>query len=177
MARRGPPKKLDEQGLWEYALRVLGQRAHSSAEVKQKLARRAASIADVSAAMTKLREYGLTDDKKFSEAFASSRLDNHGLGRFRVLRELQSKRVARTVAETAVEKAFSGTDELNLVEQFLKRKYRNKDLFVFLREDKNLASAYRKLRVAGFSSSASLSVLKRYTSRAQEWTEPDEEEE
>ncbi len=175
MARFANPKKLDAEALWEYALRVLGQRAQSASEVKRKLARRASSYADVDAAMAKLREYGLTDDKKFSEAFASGRLQNQGLGRFRVLRDLASKRVARPVAENAVEKIFSGTDELDLIERFLQRKFRGKDLREFLKEEKNLASAYRRLRTAGFSSGGSFSVLKRYTNRAEEWSEPEEE--
>ena len=176
MARTGRPKKLDRDALWEYALRVLGQRARSAREVREKLSQRALSVADVNAAMAKLQEYGLTDDKKFSEAFAASRLQNQGFGRFRVLRDLQAKRVGRTVAETAVEKAFSGTDELGLIERFLERKYRGKNLAEFLKQEKNLASVYRRLRMAGFSSNGSLTILKRHTSRAEEWNETPEEE-
>ncbi len=145
-------------------MRALGQRAHSATELRQKLSRRAESPADVNAAMAKLREYGFADDQKFSEAFAASRLQNQGFGRFRVLRDLQSKRVAPAVAEDAVEKTFAGTDEPDLIQRFLERKYRGKDLAEFFKEEKNLASAYRRLRTAGFSSSGSLSVLKRYAS-------------
>ncbi len=176
MAARGKPKKLDADGLWEYALRVLGQRAHSAAELRQKLSRRAQSTTDVNAAMEKLGQYELTNDTKFSEAFASSRLQNQGFGRMRVLRDLRSKRVSSTVAEGAVEKTFTGTDELALIQRFLDRKYRGKNLVEFLKEEKNLASAYRRLRTAGFSSSGSFSILKRYTNSAQEWNEPAEEE-
>ncbi len=175
MAVRGKPKKLDSDALWEYALRILGQRAHSANEVKQKLSRRAASPEDVPAAMAKLREYGLADDKRFSEAFASSRLQNRGFGRFRVLRDLRSKQVGSTVAESAVEKTFAGTDERQLIEKYLERKYRGKDLSDFLREEKNLASAYRRLRTAGFSSGGSLSVLKRYAKEVPDWEAPEEE--
>jgi regulatory protein len=55
-----------------------------------------------------------------------------------------------------------------LIEAFLKRKYRGKDLGPLLKEEKNLASAFRRLRYAGFSSSESIRVLKRYASRAEE---------
>jgi len=175
MARFAQPKKLDAEGLWNYALRLLGQRAQSAAEVRRKLLSRASSPADADAAMTKLREYGFADDKQFSEAFASGRLRNQGFGRFRVLRDLASKRVARSVAENAVETVFSGTDEPKLIEQFLERKYRGKNLREFLKEEKNLAGAYRRLRTAGFSSGACFAVLKRYSGRAEEWTEAEEE--
>ncbi len=124
--------------------------------------------------MAKLREYGLTDDKKFSDAFASSRLANQGFGRFRVLRDLRAKQVASPVAEQAVAAAFTGTDEGELAEAFLLRKYRGKDLVAFLKEEKNLAAAYRRLRTAGFTSGSSLSILKKYSSRAEEISEVDE---
>jgi len=176
MAVRTKPKKLDENALWSYALRALGQRAHSSNELRQKLARRAQSPSDLNAALAKLREYGFLDDGKFSDAFAAARLQNRGFGRVRVLRELRSKRVAPSLAERAVEKAFSGTDEDELIQQFLARKYRGKNLAEFLAEEKNLAGAYRRLRTAGFSSGRVLTVLKQYTKKAEEWGEPEGQE-
>jgi regulatory protein len=162
MATRRKPKKLDSEGLWQYALRALGQRAQSASELKFKLSQRAVSSADVNATMQKLREYGLTDDRKFSESFAASRLQNQGFGKFRVLKELRSRRVAADLATKAVEKTFADTAEEQLIERFLEKKYRGKDLSTFLQEEKNLAGAYRRLRTAGFSSTTSLSVLKRY---------------
>jgi regulatory protein len=175
MANRAP-KKLSSEDLWEYALRVLGNRAHSSAELSKKLQRRAQSSLDVSSVMSKLREYGLADDKKFSESFASARLANSGLGRFRVLRELRAKQVSPKIAESAVSAAFAGTDEEGLAEKFLLRKYRGKDMATFLSEEKNLAGAYRRLRTGGFSAGATLSVLKRYSRRAEDFDEAEEAE-
>ena len=107
MATRSKPKKLDANGLWNYALRALGTRAHSVSELRQKLSRRADSPQAVSETMSKLSEYALTDDRKFSEALASARLQNQGFGRFRVLNELRSKRVAPSVAEKAINDASS----------------------------------------------------------------------
>jgi regulatory protein len=175
MAAPRKPKKLDAEQLWEYALRVLGQRAHSANEIRSKLLRRAEHAADVTAAMAKLREYGLADDTKFSEAFAASRLQNQGFGRFRVLRDLRSKRVDQSVAEAVVGKTFANTNEVELIQKYLDRKYRGKNLADFFKEQKNVASAYRRLRTAGFSSSGSLSVLNRYV-RGLEFPDQSEEE-
>jgi regulatory protein len=166
--------KLDEGGLWNYALRVLARKAYSAGEIRQKLSQRAASISDVPAVLTKLREYGFADDEKFSEAFAQSRLRNEGFGRSRVLRDLRTKRVSPKVAEQAIEKTFAGTSEAELIDNFLARKYRSKDLTVFLKEEKNLASAYRKLRLAGFTSNATLSALKRHAKHAADWEVEDD---
>ena len=171
------PKQLDPKGLWEYALRVLGRRAHSVGELRVKLARRAQKQADVGEVLNKLREYGLADDVTFSEAFASSRLQNSGFGRLRILRELRAKRVAPAVADKAVEKTFAGSEESELIERFLARKYRNTDLRDHLKDEKNLANAYRRLITAGFSGRISLSVLKRYASSERDWDEPPEEAE
>jgi regulatory protein len=176
MAARPKPKKLDENGLWSYALRALGQRAHSANELKRKLAQRAQSPTDLNAALAKLREYGFTDDARFSESFAAARLQNQGFGRSRVLRDLRSRRVAPSTAEQAIEKVFSGTDEQELIQQFLVRKYRGKNLAEFLAEEKNFAAVYRRLRTAGFRSSHVLSVLKRYWSKADEWVESEPED-
>jgi|KBSMisStaDraftv2_1062788.scaffolds.fasta_scaffold221135_3 regulatory protein len=174
MGIRNNPK-LDEKSLWEYALRTLSQRAHSAGEIRQKLVKRAQSVQDIDAVLAKLREYGMVDDRRFSEAFASARLQNDGFGRFRVLNDLRRKRIAPAIAETAVNTAFSGTDEPQLIEQFLKRKYRNIDLRQFLQEEKNLASAYRRLRTAGFGSGSAIAVLKRYSQRVEEFSEPAED--
>lgn len=169
MARRKIPEKLDETGLWDCALRLLTRRAYSSRELERKLTVRAASSSAVDTTMNKLREYGFVDDRKFSEAFAGSRLQNQGFGRLRVLQELRSRRVAPGTAAKAIEKVFADTDELRLIQNFLDRKYRGKDLAQFLQEEKNLASAYRRLRTAGFSSSGSITILKRYSRKADDW--------
>ena len=169
------PRKLDANRLWEYALRALAQRAHSVAEIRQKLARRALSPDLIAPTLEKLREYGLADDEKFSQSFASARLENQGFGRGRVLRDLRAKRVGSKTAEEAVAKVFAETDEAELINQFLARRYRGKNLREHLQHEKNLASAYRRLRTAGFSSSGSLAALKRFKTDLPEWEETEEE--
>jgi regulatory protein len=176
MAAHSRPKKLDAEGLWSYALHTLARKSHSVQELKRKLSGRAHSAADLNATLAKLREYGFADDRKFSEAFAVSRMQNQGFGRLRVLRDLRSKRVASTIAGQAVDRVFSGTDEQQLIQRFLERKYRGKNLSDFLAQEKNLVSAYRRLRTAGFRGDTSLAVLRRYTTRVEEWSDVEEEE-
>ncbi|HEY7209526.1 MAG TPA: regulatory protein RecX [Bryobacteraceae bacterium] len=175
MAARRGSRKLDSQALWDFALGALAGRAHSAAELKRKLMRRAELPSDVIATLSRLREYGLLDDQKFSDSYAAARLANQGFGKFRVLRDLRARQVAANIADKAVKAAFASTDERELAANFLLRKYRGKDLSEVLQDDKNFAAAYRRLRVAGFSSGAALDVLRRYNRRANEW-EPGEEE-
>lgn len=159
-----------------YALRSLGARALSSGELRQKLGLRAEHAADVDAVLGKLKEAGYLDDRRYAESFASARLENEGLGRARILRDLRQRRVAPALAEQAVKRAFRETDEIELIEAYLRRKLRGKDLGSWLADDKNLASAYRRLRYAGFSGGNSIRVLKRYAERAGELEEGPEPE-
>jgi regulatory protein len=156
------PKLLDQDALMNYAVRALGGRAHSLGEIREKLRRRCLRAEDAEAVIGRLKEAGYLNDRQFAESFATARLENEGLGKMRVLRDLRQRRVAPKLAEQVVEKTFESSDEVQLIENFLARKYRSKPLRQFLAEQKNLASAFRRLRYAGFSAGNSIRVLKRY---------------
>ncbi|MFB3778586.1 MAG: regulatory protein RecX [Bryobacteraceae bacterium] len=172
------PRRLGREALREYALRALGGRAHSVSELAEKLRRRAEREEDVKEVLAALKERGYLDDRAYARLFASARLENQGFGRARVLRDLRARRVAPAVAEQAVKAAYSGVDETALIEAFLKRKCRSVSLDTYLAEPKNMASAYRKLRLAGFTSAGVIRVLKRHSERAEdlESLEPEEPE-
>lgn len=156
------PRVLDEAGLLDYALKALGSRAQSTGDLRQKLRRRAERAQDVDTVIASLKEHGYLNDKKYAENYTAQRLENEGFGRARVLSDLRSKRVAPAVAQIAVDTAFAAIDEIALIEKFLERKYRRQPLKEVLADSKGVASAYRKLRVAGFSGSNALRVLKRF---------------
>jgi regulatory protein len=156
------PKLLQPDQLLNLALRALGGRAYSTGELREKLRKRAARAEDVDVVLAKLKQNGYLDDRRFAEHYAAARLENEGFGKMRVLRDLRQRRVAGNLAEQVAERTYKDTDETKLIEDFLKRKYRGKQLGAFLAEEKNLAGAYRRLRYAGFSSGASIRVLKRF---------------
>ena len=139
------------------------------------MGRRAAAKGDIDPIIMRLRELGALDDDRFAGTYAERRLENQGFGKQRVLRDLQHRKVPPGVAEKAVAKVFSGTDETQLIEDFLKRKFKSVDLRVYLNEQKHPASAFRKLRLAGFSANGSISVLRRYAAQADEIEETPEE--
>lgn len=169
--RDRPPKLLDAEALWDYALKLLSGRALSLSEARLRLSRKAQNTGDVDAVLAKLREYGYLNDAVFAQYFAAMRKENQGLGRNRVVRELRQRRVSSTVAEKAVAAAFEGSDEIGMIEQFLAKKFRNVDLREYLREKKQLAAAFRRLQYAGFSTSNSIRVLRRYADSADELEE------
>jgi regulatory protein len=164
MAKR-PPQPLDRDKLLNVALRALSGRAHSSGELREKLRRRAENNEDVDAVLAKLKESGYLNDRHFAESYAAARLQNQGLGKIRVLRDLRQRRVAPKLAEQVTEQTYEKTNEADLIEEFLRRKFRGKELGAFLSEEKNLAGAFRRLRYAGFSAGQSIRVLKRFASQ------------
>ena len=164
-----PRKKqpLDADGLLQYALRVLTGRALSAGELRRKLEARAGEPSHVRPVLERLREYGYLDDKRFAEAFSTARLENEGFGKMRVIRDLRRRQVAPGLARDAVERVFSETDETELIEEYLRRKFRSPALEEQLADPRKLAAAYRRLRMAGFSSANTIRVLKRHANKAE----------
>ncbi|HLI86156.1 MAG TPA: regulatory protein RecX [Bryobacteraceae bacterium] len=156
------PRLLDDDALWSYALRLLAGRAHSQGELREKLRRRAARASAVDEAMARLKEDGYLDDRKFAEGFAAARLASEKLGRGRVVRDLRLRRVAPALAEQTVAQVYRNVNEEALIEQWVRRKYRLTPPENLFREEKEMASAYRRLLHAGFRSGDILRVLKRF---------------
>jgi regulatory protein len=169
-----PSKLLDREGLMNYAARALTSRALSLNELRDRLKRRASRQEDVAEVVARLKEAGYLNDSKLASSFANWRRESQGLGKTRVMHDLMARRIAPAVAKQAVETAYSGIDEVALIESFLARKYRGKNLGELLGEQKNLASAFRRLRGAGFSAGNSIRVLKRYAAEADRLEEIDE---
>ena len=170
------PKTLDRDALMEYAGRALAARAQSVSELRTRLKRRAERVEDVEAVIAYLKESGYANDQRFAGSFADWRLENQGMGKARVMRDLMARRVAPAVAKAAVEAAYKDSDEGALIEAFLVRKYRGKDLGALLKDPNELASAYRKLRTAGFAGGTSIRVLKRYAAEAEQLEDMSEDQ-
>jgi len=160
--KNGKRAPLDAAGLWEYALRVLGGRAYSTGELREKLRRKAALAGDVDPTIARLKEYGYLNDRKFAENFAAARLENEGLGKTRVLADLSRRRVAPAVAQQTVGKVYEDVNEQALAEDFVRRKFRMKSKESLFQEAKDMASAYRRLVRAGFRSATAIAVLKKF---------------
>jgi regulatory protein len=153
---------LDANGLWEFALRTLGARACSSGELRLKLRARAERAEDVDTTLARLKEYRYLDDRRFAESFATARLENQRLGKHRVVRDLLRRRVAPALAESTAGKTFQQVDEVALIEEHIRRKFKHTKRSGLFKDQKDLASAYRRLLRAGFSTGNIIKVLKRF---------------
>lgn len=172
------PRPLDHEQLKNYAARLMAGRALTSQELKRKLRARAERASDADEVVASLAELGVVNDERLAESFAESRASAVVMGRRKALTQLRSRGVSSDAAAAAVEQAYGARDERQLVEQYLEKKYRGKNLNEELKDPKKLASVYRRLRTAGFGASASITVLKRHAAQASELEDmPDEPEE
>ena len=151
-----------------FAGRTLARRALSLNELRARLRQRAQRPDDVEEVISRLKQAGLLNDRQFADSFARGRKENQGFGKARVMRDLMARRVAPAVAKQAAEATYAEADEVELIENFLERKYRGRALAELLAQENKLAAVYRRLRTAGFSASNSLRVLNRYNRRADE---------
>jgi regulatory protein len=155
-------KRLDADALWQYALKTLGGRAQSTGELREKLRLRAERVGDVDDVLARLKDLGYLNDQRFAESFAAARLSGEKMGRTRVIHDLRRRRVAPSLAETTVQKTYEGVDEITLIEDWIRRKYRVTPREGLFGDEKDLASAYRRLARAGFQSGEIIRVLKRF---------------
>jgi regulatory protein len=153
---------LASEALWAYALKVLGGRAYSIGELREKLRRRAERAGDVDDILARLKDHGYLDDRRFAEGFAAARLSNKRFGPTRVLQDLRQHRVASSLAERTVKKVYEEVDQEALIEEWVRRKYRLAQREGLFQEDKDLAAAYRRLLRAGFRAGEIVRVLKRF---------------
>jgi SOS response regulatory protein OraA/RecX len=70
--------------------------------------------------------------------------------------------VAPSLAERTVQRVYQDVDEEALIEDFIRRKYRLAEREGLFGEDKDIATAYRRLLRAGFRTGEIVRVLKRF---------------
>jgi len=88
---------------YDAALRLLGFRARSVAELRRKLLLKGEAPAEVSEVIARLLEQKLLDDADFAREFARAKILGPGSSRVRIKQELSRKGVARDVADRAIE--------------------------------------------------------------------------
>ncbi len=146
----GNPRKLDnESDLYNAALRALMRRAHSVFEMRQGLERRAEDRSLVKKVLSRLRQNGLLDDARYAKQFTRYRSESRRQGKFRIARDLRARGVPDRHIEAALEELSQQTDEAALVRKRIDRKLKS---FRGEIDERRIASIYRSLLRAGFSS-------------------------
>jgi len=92
----------------QYALRLLGRRMHTRAELERKLLARAAPE-EVRSVLARLEEWGYLDDRAFAEAFVRSRRGRWG--ELRIAAELRRRGVDERIVREALAAEDGEEDE------------------------------------------------------------------
>src|SRR5918998_875518 len=103
---------------FQRAVKLLAAKPRSVAELRERLLEKEwASVEAVDAALARLKEYGYLDDERFAHGFASFRVRQKPVGRQRLSRDLQMKKVPRETADAALDLVYQETPEEQLIEQ------------------------------------------------------------
>jgi regulatory protein len=157
-------KLVDDSELYAAALRALMRRAYSIHEMKEYLGRRAENKTSVAVVIARLRELAYLDDDKYARDYARLHAQSRRQGKFRIARELRARGVPDQHIDSALDSVFAETDERSLVRTRIQRKLAQ------LRgrantpvNQKKIASLYRGLIAAGFSSDVIRSEIREAT--------------
>jgi regulatory protein len=161
-----PRPRLNEAGLYDYAVKTLGRAMRSEAELRRLMKSRAEpgerGEAAIAAALVRLREHGYLDDAAFAEAYVRLRQENEKLGMRRVRQNLQQKGVGSALIAETLEARYGQTNEETLAREHLERKRIRKP-----ENEKETARIMRRLVSAGFSTGVIYKILR-------QWEVPDE---
>ncbi len=105
----------------EAALWLLGYRARSCHELRERLLGKGFTTTDVDELIVRLTEVGLLDDERFARDFIRYHTRAHPLGRFGLLRELRMKGIADELAKKVLEEELPTDAEAELAIETIKR--------------------------------------------------------
>ncbi len=157
-----PKKTYDtEDALYDYAVRALGRRMRTVAELKRLMRQRVPEgeigFLLVEMVILRLKDQKYLNDAQYAAAYSSFRRDGQKFGSRRVVTDLKVKGVHGDVIEKAVADAYSGIDEQEQARAFLKRKRLKKP-----ENDKDTARIFRALMRAGFTAGTAVRLLKNW---------------
>ena len=161
-----PREPLNETGLYDYAVKALGRRMRTEAELRRLMHQRVepGERGDhaIAAVIARLKEQRYLDDASFAETYARLRQTNEKFGQRRVRQDLRQNGVSANLVEQTVEASYGQTNEEALARAHLERKRIAKPT-----NEKEAARVMRRLVTAGFSTGTIYKILR-------QWNVPDE---
>jgi regulatory protein len=111
------------------AVKLLAAKARSIEELRERLLEKDyASEEIVASVLEKLIEYQYLDDERFAVGYASSKVRQQPVGRRRLQRALELKKVDREIADEAIKIVFEQTPESELIDRAIEKRLRLRGL-------------------------------------------------
>jgi regulatory protein len=118
------PEKARER-TFQRAVKLLAAKPRSVAELRERLLEKQWTNAEiVEAVLVKLGEYGYLNDERFAFGYASYKVRQKPVGRQRLQRDLQLKKVDRETADEALRLVFEETPEEELIDRAIEKRTR-----------------------------------------------------
>lgn len=156
-----PKPHLDESGLYDYAVKALGRRMRTEAELRRLMHARVEpgphgdEVVNTTVARVKLNGY--LNDAAYAETYTRLRKENEKFGQRRVRQDLRQKGVSPSLVAKTIGDSYAKTDEENLARQHLERKRIRKPT-----NEKETARVMRRLVAAGFSTTVIYKILRQW---------------
>lgn len=111
--------------LMQSAFKMLAARPRSEQQLREKLLGKTwADPQAVDKCIARLKELGYINDQAFARSYAVSRLSLRAVGKSRVARELQGKKVAQQTIDSALDVVFDEVSEETLIERAIAKRIR-----------------------------------------------------
>jgi regulatory protein len=111
------------------AVKLLAAKSRSVAELRERLLEKCwTNETIVDEVLAKLKEYGYLNDEQFAFGFASYRVKQSPIGRRRLARDLQMKKVDQEIADEALRLVFDETPEEGLIDRAIRKRTRLRGL-------------------------------------------------
>ena len=158
---RKPREPLDAPALYEYAVRALGRKMRTVAELKRQLRTRVEpgepGEVKIAAVLARLKDQHYLDDTAYATVYTRLRQENEKFGKRRVQQDLMQRGVSGEIVTTTVDAAYEGLPEEIQIRRFLERKRIRQP-----QDDKQTARVLRMLARAGFQIGSIFKVLKQW---------------
>ena len=152
---------LDEPALYDYAVKALGRRMRTVAELKRLMRTRAergeSGDASIDRVIARLKEQRYLNDTSYASSYARLRQENQSFGKRRVKQDLAQKGVHAEVIAKTLDTAYQDVNEEELARRHLGRKRISKPA-----NEKEAARVMRLLVRAGFSIGVIFRILKKW---------------
>lgn len=140
-----------------YVYRLLGYRARSEKELRNKISEKGYSQKVISSVITQLKHEGLVDDKKFAVLWIKTRLEHNARSLLVIKHELLLRGVDKCVVENLLDDFKSGFDEEEVVKKLIETRMR---AVRGLDQEKVKQRLYSFLKRRGFSNQIILKTLR-----------------
>jgi len=149
---------VDSRKAYIDALKMLGRRELSEAQIRQRLARRNHDPDAIDAAVARLLEERAIDDARVAEAIARTETGIRKRGKLRVRRKIESAGISSAAAKRAVDEVFGDIDDDALLESALAKRLRGG---VPIADEREFNRLYRYLVGQGFEPDRVLDKLRK----------------